>query len=262
MAVYSYSKLSTYEQCPGKYKLRYIDNIKPEIEHTIESFLGKAVHAALEYLYNQKMRGTLLALDDVMEYYANYWNEKYSDDFLIVKQGLTSEDYMNKGIHFLARYYVRHAPFADKTLAIEKKIFLSLRFDADLIGFVDRLSYNEKEDLYEVHDYKTGALKTQKQADVDRQLALYSLALKEEFKDGKDIRLIWHYLDHDELRISVRTDKQLRQLKKEILLMIDEIHEAEKRSTFPFMKSKLCSWCEFKNQCPEWTKQMTLSAFG
>ena len=52
MIVYSHSKLSTFEQCPLKYKLRYIDKIKPEIEKTIEAHLGSSVHDTLEWIYN------------------------------------------------------------------------------------------------------------------------------------------------------------------------------------------------------------------
>ena len=32
--IYSHSKLSTFEQCKLKYKYRYIDKIKPDVEQT------------------------------------------------------------------------------------------------------------------------------------------------------------------------------------------------------------------------------------
>ena len=51
MVIYSHSRLSTFEQCPFKFKLRYIDKIIPEIENTIESFLGGIVHETLEWIY-------------------------------------------------------------------------------------------------------------------------------------------------------------------------------------------------------------------
>ena len=37
MAVYSHSRLSTFETCPLQYKLRYVDKIKKE-EEGIEAF--------------------------------------------------------------------------------------------------------------------------------------------------------------------------------------------------------------------------------
>ena len=50
-ALYSHSRLSTFEQCPLKFKFAYIDKIETEIEETIEAFLGSRVHEALEKLY-------------------------------------------------------------------------------------------------------------------------------------------------------------------------------------------------------------------
>ena len=34
--IYSHSRLSAFEQCPLKFRFRYIDHLKPEIEQTIE----------------------------------------------------------------------------------------------------------------------------------------------------------------------------------------------------------------------------------
>ena len=48
---YSYSKLSTYLNCPQKYKLSYLDKIKKK-EESIEAFIGKVIHEVLEWLYN------------------------------------------------------------------------------------------------------------------------------------------------------------------------------------------------------------------
>ena len=53
MAVYSYSKLNTFKQCPLKFKFRYIDKIIPKIERTIEAHLGSVVHETLEWIYKQ-----------------------------------------------------------------------------------------------------------------------------------------------------------------------------------------------------------------
>jgi hypothetical protein len=49
VGTYSHSKLGTYEQCPQKYKFRYIDGIKPE-KKTIEAFLGGLLHEKLDTL--------------------------------------------------------------------------------------------------------------------------------------------------------------------------------------------------------------------
>ena len=50
MTVYSQSRLGAYENCPQKYKLKYVDNIKPQ-EEGIHLFLGSRVHETLEKLH-------------------------------------------------------------------------------------------------------------------------------------------------------------------------------------------------------------------
>ena len=50
---YSYSQINTFLNCPQKYKLIYIKNIKTEKEG-IEAFIGKIVHEVLEWIYKQK----------------------------------------------------------------------------------------------------------------------------------------------------------------------------------------------------------------
>ena len=53
MARYSHSKMSTFRQCPLKYRFGYIDRIKKE-EEGIEAFTGSCVHEALEELLKLK----------------------------------------------------------------------------------------------------------------------------------------------------------------------------------------------------------------
>jgi putative RecB family exonuclease len=258
MVEYSYSKLMTYDQCALKYKYKYIDKIKMQVDSTIEALLGSCVHDALEYLYNERIKGRILKLDELLEYYLKIWQENFSDKHLIVKEGVTENEYLNKGVIFLTRYYSKHAPFDDNTLETEKKVTLPLDDKSHLIGFVDRLVFNERDDKYEIHDYKTGRLKSQEQSDMDWQLALYAMAIKEEMKDGKDIILVWHYLDHDIKIVSSRTENELVRLKKDVLELIREIESAR---FFPHNKSTLCNWCEFKPICHAWTKQKNLNEF-
>jgi len=67
LPTYSHSKLSTYENCPRQYKLRYIDRIKPpEEEEGIEAFLGSRVHEALEKLYKELILTKINALEDLL----------------------------------------------------------------------------------------------------------------------------------------------------------------------------------------------------
>ena len=103
------------------------------------------------------------------------------------------------------------------------------------------------------HDYKTGNfLPSQDKMDDDRQLALYSIAIKEIYGKDKEVCLIWHYLAHNQKICSKRTNEQLEELKQKTLNTIKEIESTE---IFPTFKSTLCHWCEYKSICPEWKEQ-------
>ncbi len=249
MAIYSHSKLQSFEQCKYKYLLRYIYKIRPEIEASIEAVLGTCAHDALEWLYNEVKNGRLPNLDDVLEVYTAKWQAKYNERVIIVKSQFSSGDYYNKGIKFILDYYLKHTPFQDGTIAMEKKVWVTLEQDSPhkIMGYIDRLVFNKEKNAYEVHDYKTANyLPNQKKLDEDRQLALYSIAIKELYGQDKDVILTWHYLSHNKQVFSYRTDEQLEQLKVDI---IDLINEIEETTEFPTTKMVLCDWCEYKSMC-------------
>ena len=254
MEIYSHSRLSAFEQCPLKFKYKYIDKIIPEIEKSIEAHLGSITHETLEWLYTEVKNNSLPTIDQIIVYYSTKWEENYKPEILIVKKQFTTKDYFNKGIQFLLDYYTKHKPFDDNTLEIEKKIIFNLDETGEykLQGFIDRLVHNLETGEYEIHDYKTGNyLPTQEKIDSDRQLALYSIAIKELFGQDKEVILIWHYLAHNIKICSKRTNEQLNQLKKETLELIKKI---ESTTEFPANKSVLCNWCEYKNICPKFNK--------
>lgn len=252
--IYSHSRLTTFEQCPLKFKFKYIDKIIPKTEKSIELHLGSSIHNALEWLYTEVKQGKIPTIEGLIIYYSKTWEKYYKPEILIVKKNLTPEDYFNKGVEFLVVYYLKHKPFDDNTLEVEKKIIIELDEQGEykIQGFIDRLSYNLQTEEYEIHDYKTAnTLPSQEKVDKDRQLALYSIAIKELFGKEKEVRLIWHYLAHNKKIHIKKTNQQLEELKKEVLELIKKI---ESTIEFPANKSILCKWCEYKSICPNGTE--------
>lgn len=242
---YSYSKISTYEKCPRKFKFRYIDKLKVEFEVSIEGFLGNSVHESLEWLYKKVLENEIPTLKELLEFYKKIWEENFSTGIKINNQNLAEKDYFEKGILFLTKYYQKHAPFEDNTLELEKKIFVDLG-DYKLIGFIDRLSFDEKNEEFIIHDYKTGKSKFYD----EKQLALYSIAIQEKY--NKKTCLVWHFLSHDEKICVRKTEDEMNKIRKELLTTIKKIEQDEK---FLPNVSKLCDWCEFKKYCPAFRKE-------
>jgi len=258
MPTYSHSKIGSFETCPLQYKFAYIDRVKVEAEDTIETFLGSRVHEALEKLYRDKRFEKLMTLEDLLAYYDKVWDEKWKDSIIIVKEDYTADNYRKMGERQLADYYNHHKPFnRGRVIGLETQDFLSLD-DEGKYKFhirIDRLMDMDK-GIYEVHDYKTGSsLPKQDDLDQDRQLAMYSLWVRKNFKDFKKVRLVWHFLAFDKEMNSYRTKEQLDELKKEVLGQIRKIEVAEE---FPANVSWLCDWCLYRPICPMWSHGVEL----
>ncbi|UCC40374.1 MAG: PD-(D/E)XK nuclease family protein [Candidatus Aminicenantes bacterium] len=252
MPSFSHSRIDSYETCRLRYKYAYIDRIKVEVEDTVETFLGSRAHEALEKLYRDKKYEKLMSVEELLAYFNERWKEEWKDSIIIVNKDYTQENYRKMGERYLKDYYERYTPFDHgKILGLETKNQMSLDEEATYRFHIriDRLM-DMGEGLYEVHDYKTSSsLPNQEDLDNDRQLAMYSLWVRSQFKDFKKVRLVWHFLAFDKEMDSFRTEEQLENLKAEILSKIKEI---ESTKEYPAHVSRLCDWCLYKEICPEW----------
>ena len=252
MKLYSYSRLETFEQCHLKFKFADIDKIETEVEESVEAFLGSRVHEALDKLYRDLMFEKLDSLQELLDFYNSEWEKNWNEGILIVRagKGYSQENYRKMGERFISDYYRHYHPFnQSRTIALETKEHINLDDGKEyhIHIRIDRLSMSP-EGAYEIHDYKTSSsIKTQEEADCDRQLAIYAYGIKKMFPDAKKISLVWHYLAFDREIHSERRDEQLEDLRKDVLELI---HEVEACREFPPKMSALCSWCEFRPVCP------------
>jgi putative RecB family exonuclease len=249
---FSHSKLTTYQQCPQKYKFRYIDEIPPPIR-SIELHLGDTVHRALEKLYADATQGQTLSCDEFLEFYQQKWEEGYRPEMRIVRSGSTAQTYLEMGRQMLLAYHRRFFPFTESsTLELEEKFFFPLSEKHQIRGIIDRLA-KARDGSLEIHDYKTSRrFPTPSRAGSDAQLALYELALRHRWPETQRITLIWHYLAFDQDISISKTLRQLETVKQNTLGLIKRI---ESTTSFPTQVTPLCDWCEYKEICPAMKKR-------
>ncbi len=253
MPLYSYSRIGCFEQCPRKYKFRYIEKPDIEVAQGIEAYMGTIVHESLEQCYRLAQWDKIMTRDELLAYYRRRWEEARPADLKIVRSEFTEEDYIRKGEKALEQYYERHHPFdQEMTLGLEQQVIFALDPDGKykMQGYIDRLS-RDKQGCLRVQDYKTsGRLPTQPEADNDNQLALYQIAVQEMWPDNNGIELVWHYLQFDTALISHREPAQLEALRQEYIDKIRKIEWAEELGNFPAIETNLCDWCEYYDLCP------------
>ncbi len=254
--MYSNSRIETFEQCPQKYKFRYIQNIRTETEG-IEAFVGKRVHETLEKLYRDLKITKLNSAEDLLRFYESEWEKNWHGKVRVVRDGISPGHYFELGKQCIADYYKRFHPFNQgRTLGLEERIEMKLK-DGDktytIQGYIDRLTWDPDSETYEIHDYKTGStVPTQAEADEDRQLALYQLGLLQRWPNAKRIKLIWHYLASNIDIVSTRTETDLATLEREVIDVIHQVEEETKLGRWDVRISRLCEWCEYKSICPAW----------
>ncbi len=251
MVLFSHSKIESFNNCPLRYKYRYIDKIETEIERSIEAFMGSMVHETLEKLYKDLRFMKVDTLEELIDWYNKHWEKNYDDKILIVRKEFDADHFRKTGEECIRDYYKKYYPFNQmKIVSIEQRILLDLFDDKRYLiqGYIDRLATDGK-GTFEIHDYKTsGSLPPQDRINTDRQLALYSIAIKKMYPYAKNIHLVWHYLKfNQEIRIE-KTEEELEKLKKELAKQIDIIRNEKE---FPAKESILCDWCEFSPVCPK-----------
>lgn len=249
MTIYSYSRLKCFEQCPRKYKFRYIDKIRTEVKESIGLFMGKRVHETLKKLYQDLRYQKMNTLEDLSFFLQNEWSKKWNDGIVVLGQKYDQEDYLKMAEQCITGYYSRYKPFAQgRTIALEKRIL----FDLDgtnkyrLCGYIDRVA-KTNDGCYEIHDYKTcSRFPSLKYLQKDWQLALYAIGLRKRYPYVRNIKLIWHFLKFDREIDSTRTDEDLEELRHNTIQLIEIIEHTEEFFPNP---SKLCDWCKFKPMC-------------
>jgi putative RecB family exonuclease len=255
MTAYSHSKIGTFLQCKQKYKFQYVDKIKSDIE-TVEVFLGKRVHETLEKLYKDLQFEKLNSKEELLAHFEANWDNNWHDKIVIVKQEYTADNYKDMGKRFISEYYDHYKPFNSlKTLGLETQDLMPLSNGNQFHVRIDRLACDHEGNYY-VCDYKTNnQLKPQEELDEDKQLAMYSIWIKQKYPDAKKVKLVWYFLAHDKEMISERSDEQLEKLKIETEELIKDI---ETCNEFPTNISTLCDYCQYKQMCPAWKHEFEL----
>ncbi len=257
MTTYSHSRISTFENCPYQYKLKYVDKIKVDIPNTVEAFMGGLVHESLEKLYKDLKYQKMLSLSEVLDFYHALWEEKWDDKILIVKKDYTAENYKDMGKKFITDYYNQYHPFDQMTiLGLETQDVMLLPDGNHYHVRIDKLACVGN--TYYICDYKTNSsMKKQEDADSDRQLAMYSIWVKDRYKDASKVVLMWHMLAFGKDVTSSRTEKELQELQSDTVKLIKKIEDC---STYKTNVTNLCSYCVYKEMCPAFSHKIKLEA--
>jgi len=216
---YSYSKISTYQQCPRKFKYKYIDKVKVPFVYSEALMKGGAVHHILEYHPEKSTH----------KYQEKYQN--IADNFINSETGkllfsLESKREMSIGL----TENIEPCNYSDENVMLR--------------GYVDY--YTIYNDYLWIVDYKTGKLKDPRWQSYDQNL-WYSIYFFKKFSKLNKIKITYQYVEHlDSDNSIILKRKYLDNYIKSLMINISNI---EKDDKFNKSESKLCDYCDFKEIC-------------
>ena len=233
----SHSSISTYDSCPFKWKLKYVDRMKEKPKHYFS--FGLAIHAALESMYGGEACPDECAVQAA--FIAAWSKAGYKD----LKAEMKAQ---REGKEMLDKFYTAFAPTWAKPLAVETEF--NIRIDhVHVRGYIDRVDILPDGTLH-VLDYKTGRpLEPGRQSD-DPQLTMYQIAAEQMFPESKVGRVSFLHAPSLAWASSpAHGDVLVQDLRSHILAVAAAISASQ----FPPKPSEpSCQWCDFKAHCPAW----------
>ncbi len=252
----SWSQLSTFRQCPLRYRFRYLDKIEPEFVAS-SLLIGSAIHSAIELVNRQQLEGN--QCPDIEELLAEFWAEWKSrtEEANEVRFGKTED--IDK-VHqlavrmltaFLASGFVN---VPGVVIGIEESLRATIiPGRPEFLGIVD-LAF-EANDVLVIRDYKTSRSKwNQGNAESSGdQLRLYGELAKSLLPDH-DIRYEFVVLTKTKSPtvelFHVQPDTKRAERTK---LIADRTLDAIESGVFyPSPSPMNCSTCPYRSACSTW----------
>lgn len=230
------SAVSGYRSCPQQYLFSRGWSLK-EGPKAVLSF-GSVMHTTIKRFVDQLRKGTKLPFEEVARIFETEWSSAgFEDDY-------QEKGYKQDGLEQLRAFHASTLETPPLVLEQEKSFELPLENSVTIIGRMDQVNSLGRKDV-EIIDYKTGKPKKDSDAKKDLQLSLYALAAKEIF-EWNPVRLVFHYLQNNQIQVTTRDAKQLDEAQKIVLEAAADIRAGK----FPPNPGFVCRSCTYKPICP------------
>ena len=259
----SYSKLSTFEQCPRKFLYKYEQNKRSDttslalelgtIAHYGKELVGQALMLAQKPDYEYVKKIVMNGYDEVSEFTPIHipgileLKEKYFFEWIEPdnKSGMNYDEKLKiyfKNLHNLE---------LDKEwrpIAVEPEFDFPYEGLFRLYGFIDRIDINSKRE-YRVVDYKSSKkVFDDKDLKTPMQMYFYTLAV-EHMYEATPVEHIYDFIFLGEIQNACSKGYQNRGQKK-LLKLWGELGECRTSGIYLAKASPLCYYCEYCKNNP------------
>ena len=252
LLAFSYSKMSLYEECPLKYKFKYIDKLKEKPKYYFA--FGSSIHSALEFLYAVKAP-PFPRLEEVHDFFRRDWASKSWLEKGYATPERSDAD-LEKGLRMLTAYYEHNRERFAPPFLVEYSTDVAV--DGLLVRIIaDKIEYSGGGRVL-VTDYKTGkdVRREPAQLYMYQKIAELDPRLKEKIAEqyGQrvsevriDRMLYYHVPTNKEYFFERAADKEIGGFWERVLGVAESVRSLKFE---PTPGERQCGWCDFKEFCP------------
>ncbi|HOP08417.1 MAG TPA: PD-(D/E)XK nuclease family protein [candidate division Zixibacteria bacterium] len=248
----SATKITTYLDCPLRYRFRYVDQIEPDQMSPNMAF-GSVFHRSAKFIHRKRMDGVQLTREQMETAFRLDWTA--AQTVPIKWNGSSPESLEEQGLAML-RTYLDAMEDVGAPLAVEAEIkvpFVNLATgekmpDVELFGYIDRITRD-----HEPVELKTsGRSWSTMMADQSLQMTLYAyaLALQHEREEvtGQFEVIVKNKTPKFQRLETVRNVRDFDQMYR----TVERVLEAVDAGLFFPAKGFLCPSCDFSAECYRW----------
>ncbi len=246
---YSFTKLSTYNDCPWKYRYAFVLQVPKRGSHVLS--YGSSVHKTLFNfftLWKERQKTTEKGSVSLTELLAMY-EGAFIDEWYPSKK--TRKEYYDKGVKALTSWYAKTIKNPPDILKLEQ--VFNLKVDEFVINGaidrVDKIGIDAKTGKPQVKivDYKTGKVKEKFEKDDKYQLLIYTLAVQDpNIIDGEVKELEYYFIDENESRSMEPTEKDATAALEWVRNTVGKIQSGD---FHPTPNPMICKFCDYREIC-------------
>jgi|TARA_B110000908_G_scaffold172708_1_gene242222 hypothetical protein len=280
----SYSQYSMYAQCPHRWKLNYVDNLR-KFTQSIHTLFGSAFHETLQGYLGVMYEGSIkeadeLPLGDILK---GAMGKEYRKAMAMGQApGFTNKTEMREffydGIEILDYFIKKRGGYFSKKntklIGVETPLSIPLEINKNLLftGYIDIVMQDTITGKYKIYDIKTSTMGWNKYQKADKiktsQMVLYKQYFAEQFNVDADMIDIEYFIVRRKLpensmypikRIQTFVPASGKPTRNTVARSVNafvktaftdggEYNLAAKHLAIAGKNNKNCKYCEFKTQ--------------